>query len=107
MSNLRKKIDKNRRLYDKDVNPMDYIANLVDAMLVLAVGIMLALVINWNVDISPQDTDEGNNNVSFSQEYITDTDDGVFDPDKLEKTGDLYYDKETGTYYIIDKGDNN
>ena len=34
------------------VNPMDSISNLADAMLVLAVGIMLALIINWNVDIS-------------------------------------------------------
>ena len=37
---------------DAPVNPMDSISNLADAMLVLAVGIMLALIINWNVDIS-------------------------------------------------------
>ena len=37
---------------DAPVNPMDSIGNLADAMLVLAVGIMLALIINWNVDIS-------------------------------------------------------
>ena len=37
---------------DAPGNPMDSISNLADAMLVLAVGIMLALIINWNVDIS-------------------------------------------------------
>ena len=37
---------------DAPVNPMDSVSNLADAMLVLAVGIMLALIINWNVDIS-------------------------------------------------------
>jgi hypothetical protein len=34
-------------------NPMDGVANLADVMLVLAVGTMLALVINWNIDVSP------------------------------------------------------
>ena len=37
---------------DAPVNPMDSVSNLADAMLVLAVGIMLALIINWNVNIS-------------------------------------------------------
>ncbi len=36
---------------EDSVNPMDGLANLADVMLILAVGIMLALVINWNVDI--------------------------------------------------------
>ena len=40
---------------DAPVNPMDSISNLADAMLVLAVGIMLALIINWNVDIPRPD----------------------------------------------------
>ena len=36
----------------EDVNPMEGVANLSDAMLVLAVGIMLSLIIAWKVDIS-------------------------------------------------------
>ncbi len=35
----------------EDVNPMNYLSNLSDVMLVLAVGMMLALVVAWNVDI--------------------------------------------------------
>lgn len=38
-------------LDEEDVNPMDYVSNLSDAMLVLAVGMMLALVVAWNVDL--------------------------------------------------------
>jgi hypothetical protein len=34
---------------------LDGMANLADVMLVLAVGFMLALIINWNVDIAPTD----------------------------------------------------
>jgi hypothetical protein len=37
---------------DESVNPMDGVANLADVMLVLACGLMLALIINWNVDVS-------------------------------------------------------
>ena len=41
-----------RRTEEAPVDPMSSIGNLADAMLVLAVGIMLALILNWNVDIS-------------------------------------------------------
>ncbi|MDR1572560.1 MAG: DUF2149 domain-containing protein [Clostridiales Family XIII bacterium] len=36
----------------ESANPLEGMANLVDVMLVIAVGLMLALVINWNVDIA-------------------------------------------------------
>lgn len=36
---------------EEDVNPVDYLGNLSDVMLVLAVGMMLALVVAWNVDL--------------------------------------------------------
>lgn len=45
----------NRRFNDferEDVNPMDGVANMTDVMLVIAVGIMLALVVAWNVDLN-------------------------------------------------------
>ena len=44
----------NRNLIDSvddSGTPMDGVSNMSDAMLVLAVGIMLALVINWKIDI--------------------------------------------------------
>ena len=34
-----------------EANPMDGVSNMSDAMLVLAVGIMLALVINWKIKL--------------------------------------------------------
>ena len=40
------------RFSDESVDPMNYVSNLSDAMLVLAVGMMLALIVHWNVDIS-------------------------------------------------------
>ena len=77
---------------DAPVNPMDSISNLADAMLVLAVGIMLALIINWNVDIS-----------SAGQTADTPADLAIsFVQDDLTEMGKVYYDKETGTYYIVE-----
>ena len=43
-----------RRMVDNGesvVNPMEGLGNLADAMLVLAVGIMLALILNWKLDV--------------------------------------------------------
>lgn len=38
-----------------DVNPMDYLSNLSDVMLVLAVGIMLALVSAFHVNLAGEE----------------------------------------------------
>ncbi len=53
---------RNRRLFNgEDEDPMAGTANLVDAMLVLAVGFLLFLVLSWNMqsvvfsDASPED----------------------------------------------------
>ena len=105
---------------------MNYLSNLSDAMLVLAVGIMLALIVHWNVDISTSGgtmsdsgqsyaTDgEGGNSaidrdsaVNFSQDEL----DNMQSQDKLdssdtgmEKLGEVYYDAATGQYYIVENG---
>ena len=83
---------------DAPVNPMDSISNLADAMLVLAVGIMLALIINWNVDIS-----SAGPAISFVQDDLTESQSsaGTIEGD-LTEMGKVYYDKETGTYYIVE-----
>ena len=55
--------DKRKRFVDKeDEDPMSGVANLVDAMLVIAVGLLVFLVISWNMqnvifdqDMTPQE----------------------------------------------------
>ncbi len=90
---------------DAPVNPMDSVSNLADAMLVLAVGIMLALIINWNVDISGAKTAQdaqADSSISFAQDDLTESQDdaGTIEGD-LTEMGKVYYDQETGTYYIV------
>lgn len=89
---------------------MDGVANLADAMLILAVGIMLALIINWKVDISTaaytSATDSGidtKDALTFENEDLAQSEEQQVSGDSLEKLGTVYFDEKTGTYYIIEE----
>jgi hypothetical protein len=93
------------RRQETEVNPMDGVANLADAMLVLAVGIMLALILNWNVDISAvrgQADPETEEALTFTEEDLTQSE-AQEGQGELKKLGAVYYDPETGLYYIIEE----
>ena len=112
------------RFSGENVDPMNYLSNLSDAMLVLAVGMMLALIVHWNVDISTggrSDNTAGETVAAEGQggQSIIDRDDALsFTPEELdkmdvtegeddagmEKLGEVYYDAATGKYYIIENG---
>lgn len=93
------------RQSDPPVNPMDSVSNLADAMLVLAVGIMLALIINWNVDITAPKTEQPAAPVPFDESELTEAPDGaeVLEGGELQEMGTVYYDAENNTYYIVQK----
>ena len=61
----------NRFAGGEEVNPMDGVANLADVMLVLAVGIMLALVMAWNVDFtgSAETAAQAKEEVTVAEDY--------------------------------------
>lgn len=58
---MRRRNNRRRPIFSgtENVNPMNYLSNLSDVMLVLAVGMMLALVVAWNVDIVNSSPDAG------------------------------------------------
>ncbi|MGN1031829.1 MAG: DUF2149 domain-containing protein [Intestinibacter sp.] len=88
----------------EDVNPMDGIANLVDAMLVLAVGIMLALIMNWNVDIGTSEKLIGKENAQELEQVENlnqDETEDVTSDDGLQEMGKVYKDPKTGKLYMI------
>lgn len=92
-----------RQAVREDINPMATVSNLVDAMLVLAVGIMLALIVSWNLNIA--ENGQVNDNArkedaltDFTEEDIENSD---TKSENLEKQGNVYYDPETDKYYII------
>jgi len=99
-----------RRFKEKDnVNPMEGVANLADCMLVLACGLMLSLIISWNLDIAidtPLDiqsaSDKPQEMVDGIQESELDDPDAV---SEFEEFGTLYRDPKTGEFYVIRNGE--
>ena len=103
-SRTRRKKRRDRFGSNEDVNPMNFVSNLSDAMLVLAVGIMVALVLHWNVDLeSKQQTQE----TEKQEQVVTFQDDDLENqekvPDSATPTGQVFYDAESDTYYIVNE----
>jgi len=81
---------------EEDVNPMESTTNLSDVMLVLAVGMMLAVVINWNVDINKKTVNKIDDPTTINNEQISE--DGI--EQNLVEKGKVYYDEDSGQYYV-------
>jgi hypothetical protein len=105
MSRIRRdRFRKRRRFQEDDVSPMEGAINIVDAMLVFACGLMLSLVIFWNVDLRTDDmvpvsqgTDELTADEIESQDGETATNDSNF-----EEVGKVYRDPVTGNLYLAE-----
>ena len=83
---------------EEDVNPNSYLTNLADCMLVMTVGLLVALVTHYGVDLQAPDEQV------TGQEVVMDADgDGVID-DGYEQTGRVYRDSATGKYYMVEDG---
>ncbi len=87
----------------EDVNPLEGAINIVDAMLVFACGLMLALVIRWNVDLT-----EGVERVNVNQgQEVQDADirDDLMETQEegrlYEKMGTVYKDPVTGQMFML------
>lgn len=85
-------------------SPMEGIGNMADAMLVFACGLIVALILSWNVDVTdqgeinkPADTKYEVNGMENNAEQILEED------QQLEEMGTVYKDPETGKYYVVEK----
>lgn len=85
---------------EEDVDPMASLGNIGDIMLVFACGLMVALVLAWNVDLQ-----------QFQQVDVGEELDA--EPDTIEQVlegggstyveaGTVYMDAETGKYYLVE-----
>lgn len=85
-----------------DFSPMEGVGNMADAMLVFACGILLALIISWNVDISEQG-EIHQTGTKYQVEDIGDqTTTTVDSKDDLEEMGKIFRDPKTGKYYVVE-----
>lgn len=83
-----------------DVNPMENMTNMVDVMLVLAVGLMMSLVVAMNVNLLDikELMDEDLTEVEKPEEII---DDVHSTKNPYQEMGKVYLDPKTGKTYII------
>ena len=86
----------------EDEDPTAGLANLADCMLVLACGLMVALVVAWNVDIQNVTTVEMTDNTTEIKN-VQDMGDGTGSGGmSYVDVGRVYQDPETGTYYVLE-----
>lgn len=86
----------------EDFSPMEGVGNMADAMLVFACGLLLALILSWNVSVDSS----GVINKSGSATYQVEGMDGIATQEidantPLEEMGTVYRDPQTGKYYVM------
>ncbi|MFA5383940.1 MAG: DUF2149 domain-containing protein [Eubacteriales bacterium] len=88
------------RRISEEINPLEGAINIVDAMLVFACGLILALVIHWNVDL---DYAKERVNLNRGQEVAQDKDiQNSLNKTKLyEEMGTVYKDPATGQLFML------
>ncbi len=95
---------KSRLRETEEVNPLEGAINIVDAMLVFACGLMLALIIRYDVDLTGVN---GRVNITAGEEVSQDTqirNDLIEDAGEgqlYEKMGTVYKDPATGKLFML------
>lgn len=83
-------------------DPLSHMANLSDAMLVLACGLMAALILYWKVDLKhTQATDLSEKNIEKVDVSEVEEKEGEVSMEGY-RTKIVYEDPETGDLYIVD-----
>ncbi|MBR5429216.1 MAG: DUF2149 domain-containing protein [Firmicutes bacterium] len=88
-----------RRTGESNFNPLEGMANLADCMLVLACGLMLSLIVSWNLDLAV-DEQPADSDLSAVEE-LESTDQQIEDTQAYEQLGVVYRDPETGELYMV------
>ena len=88
----------------EDVDPLEGATNIVDAMLVFACGLMLALAVYWNIDLGPigerVDLQQGRE-VTAVPELREDLIETQGQGELYEKMGTVYKDPRTGQLFML------
>ena len=102
------KMDDNKsfrmRQITEDFSPMEGVGNMADAMLVFACGLLLALIISWNVDVSETGEIKKQPNARYEVENIGDViEEDAAATEDLKDMGRVYQDPKTGKYYVVEE----
>lgn len=87
----------------EDVDPMSSMGNVGDIMLVFACGLMVALVLAWNVDLNQFAQVEMDQ--ELNDEEVTEMNEQLYgEGTAFKEMGTVYQDPETGKYYLVEEG---
>ena len=85
-----------RRRVTEEVDAMSGLANLSDVMLVFACGLMAAVILNWNVDLSKTRVE------ILQREQMQELmEQDIQSSSSFEQKGTVYEDPETGKLYVV------
>ena len=85
----------------EDVDPMSAMSNIGDVMLVFACGLMVALVVAWNVDLAEFTQIEPTQELQSNDiEQITEQLYG--EGNAFVEKGKVYQDPTTGKFYLVE-----
>ena len=88
----------------EEVDPMSSLGNIGDIMLVFACGLMVALVVAWNVDLGQFTQVEMDQEIQQDEiEQITEELYG--EGNAFVQKGTVYQDPTTGKYYLVENSD--
>ena len=90
---------------EEEISPTEGLINLVDAMLVFSCGLLLALVMFWQVDLSnpPLTELEQGAEVTALDEVQEEIEKSEAGGTGYEKMGTVYRDPETGQLYMLEE----
>ena len=87
----------------EEVDPMSSMGNMGDVMLVFACGLMVALVVAWNVDLAKFQQVETDR--ELSQDQVTEITEQLYgEGNAFVEKGRVYQDPQTGQYYLVEEG---
>ena len=86
----------------EDFSPMEGVGNMADAMLVFACGLLLALILSWNVSVDESGVITNSSSVNYEISGMDGTVTQEIDANtQLEEMGTVYRDPMTGKYYVM------
>lgn len=84
---------------EEDIDPNASVSNIADCMLVLVLGLFVALVIHYNVDLQEPETQQ--DKMTGVEVNMDQDENGVIDGNYTHR-GSVYYDQTTGNYYYVE-----
>ena len=81
----------------EDINPNAYITNIADCMLVLVLGLLVALVMRYGLELTDPVPEDKIIGIEMDMDQ---NGDGVID-DNFTESGKVYQDSTTGNYYMV------